>query len=85
MIETKIILALTVREFDFAAEFPGDAEEARWIPTESVSLEFNDGYAKSVKEGKTKKDRVEGHKMYQTLKGSAKPVAGCPGRIRLRL
>jgi cytochrome P450 len=86
MIETKVILALTAREFDFAVEFPGDPEgEARWKETESVSMEFDEEYARGVSEGRIRKDRVEGHKVYQILKGSAKPVAGCPGRIRLRV
>lgn len=85
MIETKVIMALTCREFDFTVEFPNDSEgEAKWIPTVSVAEEFDDAYAEKVKKGEIKKNRVEGHKVYQILKGAAKPVAGVPGRIRLR-
>lgn len=85
MIELKVVLALMAREFDFTVRFPGDPEgEAQWIPTESIASDFNDEYVSQVKAGKLKKDRIEGHKLYQILSGSAKPAGGCPGTIRLR-
>jgi cytochrome P450 len=85
MIELKVVLALMAREFDFTVRFPSDSDgEAQWTPTESIASDFNDEYAAQVKAGKLKKDRIEGHKLYQILSGTAKPAGGCPGTMRLR-
>jgi cytochrome P450 len=74
MIETKVILAMTLGVFDFVAEFDG-----REVKEESS--------CESVDERMPAKGRVEtveGRRVYQVLKGSAKPVGGMPGRVKLR-
>ena len=76
MIESKIILALVVKTFDFVAEFDGKKLE-KWTPIETAE-EFADNIDGA------KRLTVEGHRCYQILKGSAKPVDGMPGRIYLR-
>jgi len=76
MIESRIILALTVRDFDFVAEYDGVKCES-WTPVETVD-EFKDGI--SGRETRT----IEGHRCYQILKGAAKPLDGLPGRISKR-
>jgi cytochrome P450 len=76
MIESRVILALAVRDFDFVAEYGGEKCE-EWTPIEMVD-EFRDG--KSGAERMT----VEGHRCYQILKGAAKPLDSMPGRISRR-
>ena len=76
MIESRIILALVARDFDFVAEYDGIKCES-WTPVETVD-EFKDGI--SGMERRT----IEGHRCYQILKGAAKPSGGLPGRIAKR-
>lgn len=75
MIETKVILAMTLGAFDFVAEFDG-VPVGREVCCESVD--------EVVPEGRGKGNTVEGRRCYQVLKGSAKPVGGMPGRVKLR-
>jgi len=76
MIETKVILALIVKEFDFVAEYDGVRLDS-WAPIETI-----DEYA----DGKPGSERMtlEGHRCFQVLKGAAKPAGAMPGRIYLR-
>lgn len=76
MIESRVILALVVRDFDFVAEYYGVKCET-WTPVETVE-EFSDG--KSGAERQT----IEGHRCYQMLRGAAKPKDGLPGRVTRR-
>ena len=76
MIESRIILALAVRDFDFVAEYDGVKCES-WTPVETVD-EFKDGI--NGKERRT----IEGHRCYQVLLGAAKPLDSLPGRITKR-
>ena len=86
MIETKIIMALTVREFDFILEYPGEPADLQYPIPDSTVEEYSENteYGRAIREDPTKRNRVEGHRVFQVLKGSAKPTGGCPGRIRLR-
>jgi hypothetical protein len=86
MLEGRIILALTVREFDFVLEYPGEAPDPQFPIPESTADEFSDKteYGRAIRAGKMKPNRVEGHRVYPILFGSAKPADNCPGRIRLR-
>jgi len=76
MIESKIVLALTAREFDFVLEYPGEEADPQPVTPESVAVEFA--------QETVMPNVVEGHRVWQTLKGSAKPVGGCPGRVYMR-
>lgn len=76
MIESRVILALAVRDFDFVAEYDGVKCET-WTPIETLE-EFSDG--RSGAERQT----VEGHRCYQILRGAAKPRDGLPGRLTRR-
>jgi cytochrome P450 len=76
MIESRIIMALVVRDFDFVAEYDGVKCES-WTAVETVD-EFKDGI--SGMERRT----IEGHRCYQIVKGAAKPLDGLPGRISKR-
>ncbi|KAK5077308.1 hypothetical protein LTR51_002997 [Lithohypha guttulata] len=84
MVESKIILALTAREIDFVLEYPGEEADLQPLIPESTAVEFGKEYEKGVREGRIKKNVVEGHRVYQTLSGSAKPNGHCPGRVYLR-
>lgn len=71
MVETKVILAMTVGGFGFRSEIGGvGLGEGVEVSCESV-------------DEKTR-ETVEGRRCYQILKGSAKPVGGMPGRVFLR-
>lgn len=78
MIESKIIMALTLREFDFTPEFPP--------PPAKPDTETAFRAVEMVDETGEGRDRmtVEGHRAYQVLFSSAKPAGGMPGRVRLR-
>lgn len=81
LLETQIICALILRDFDFVAEFDGQPVQ-EVVEVESVN-EYDPPDNVTVGTwGKRK--TIEGHRCYQTLKGSAKPVDGMPGRVRLR-
>lgn len=81
ILETKCILALTVREFDFICQYPS-------IEIDGVMSDGSDGGTRvesmDEKSYKFNGGRVEGHRCVQILKGSAKPLAGMPGRIVIR-
>lgn len=93
MVESKIALALTAREIDFVLEYPesGDVDPQPEIPESSAKDYWTekDGkiYGKEMIDGTstTKTRFVEGHRVWQTLKGSAKPAGGCPGRVYWRM
>ena len=78
VLETKVILALTVREFDFRCKFP-EVE---------IDGKMNDGSDGGVRcesvEEKTPQWMVEGHRCMQILKGSAKPAGGMPGVVLVK-
>ena len=86
MIESKIVLALTARELDFVLEYPGEEADPRPPIPESSAQEFSEEteYGRGIREGKIARNVVEGHRVWQTLKGSAKPNGGCPGKVYLR-
>ena len=81
MLETKVILALTVREFDFRCQYPEVKNDDGVV----VVGDGSDGGVRceSVDE-KTPRWTIEGHRCLQVLKGSAKPAEGMPGRVLLR-
>jgi cytochrome P450 len=76
MIESKVIMALAMRDFDFVAEFDGKKCDS-WTPIETVD-EFKDGRPGSERR------TIEGHRCYQVLKGAAKPRDSMPGRVTRR-
>jgi cytochrome P450 len=76
MIESRVIMALAMRDFDFVAEFDGEKCDT-WTPIETVD-EFRDG--RPGVERRT----IEGHRCYQILKGAAKPLDSMPGRVSRR-
>jgi len=76
MIESRVTLALLVKDFDFVAEYDGIKCDT-WTPIEMVD-EFKDG-----KPG-VERLTIEGHRTYQILKGAAKPRDGMPGRMTIR-
>ena len=80
VLETKVILALTVREFDFAVRFPA---VAGW-PDGTRSDGSDGGVRCESVEERTPRWTVEGHRCVQVLKGSAKPMGGMPGVVVLR-
>ncbi|CAJ2502559.1 Uu.00g099530.m01.CDS01 [Anthostomella pinea] len=86
MLEGKIILALTAREFDFVLEYPGEEADIRYPVPESTAEELSKSteYGKAIRAGTQIPDRVEGHRVYPMLLGAAKPVGGCPGRVYYR-
>lgn len=86
MIESKIVLALTARELDFVLEFPGEEADPQPPIPESSAAEVSEEteYGRGVREGRITPKVIEGHRVWQTLKGSAKPTGGCPGRVYLR-
>ncbi|OCT50551.1 aflN/ verA/ monooxygenase [Cladophialophora carrionii] len=78
MMEAKVVIALTVKDVDFTAEFDGQKiEPGDWIPTETKD-EFKDGVSGEVRH------TVEGHRPYQVLCGAARPRGGMSGRLKLR-
>lgn len=83
MTEMKVILALTAREIDFVLEYPGEEPNPHPPIPESTAAEFSDAteYGRAVRQGKIKPNVVEGHRIWQTLSGSAKPNGHCPGRV----
>lgn len=85
MLEAKIILALTSREFDFVVEYPGEEPDPQFPIPESTAEELSEHteYGRAVHAGTMKPNRVEGHRVYQILAGSAKPAEKCPGRVGL--
>lgn len=76
MIETKISLALIIKDLDFTAEYDG-VKIHSWTPIETKD-EFRDGVPG------TQRLSIEGHKPYQVLHGAARPKDGMTGRISLR-
>lgn len=76
MIESRVILALAVRDFDFVTEYDG-VKIKTWTPIDMVD-ELKDG--RSGAERQT----VEGHACYQILRGAAKPRDGLPGHVSKR-
>ena len=79
MVETKVILAMTVGVFGFVAEI-GGVKVGEERSCESVDEEDIVVRGRNVGTRGT----VEGRRCYQVLKGSAKPVGGMPGRVYLR-
>lgn len=86
MLEGKIILALTAREFDFVLEYPGEGPDARYPAVESAAQELGEDteYGRGVRDGTVRPIHVEGHRVWPSLLGAAKPNGGCPGRIYFR-
>lgn len=84
MIEARIVLALTVREFDFILEYPGEKPDPQPPIPESTFAEMDESteYGKALKNG-AKHTQLEGHRAWPVLKGTAKPIGGCPGRVKL--
>lgn len=77
MVEGKIILALTAREVDFVLEYPGEEADPQPPIPENTAIELENWTGKE-------RNVVEGHRVWQTLSGSAKPNGRCPGRVYLR-
>lgn len=86
MVELKLVVALTAREFDFILEYPGEGIDPLWPVPESTAEEFSEDtpYGRDIRSGRVKPSRVEGHRIWPTLHGSAKPTGGGPGRIKIR-
>jgi len=86
MTEAKIIMALTAREFDFTLEYPGEEPDLQYPIPDSAAAESSENteYGKGIRDGTVKALRVEGHRLWPTLIGSAKPNGGCPVRVKVR-
>ncbi|KAH8673503.1 cytochrome P450 [Xylariales sp. PMI_506] len=86
MLETKIIIALTAREFDFVLEYPGEEADLQWPIPDTTAEELSEmtAYGKGIRNGTIKPVIVEGHRIWSWLAGSAKPNGGCPGRVYVR-
>lgn len=90
MVEIKITIAACVRDLDFVAEYPGEEPDPQPPIPESAAAEiaedteYGRAIRESIKTGKPVTRRYEGHRVYQILKGSAKPAGGLPGRIYVR-
>jgi hypothetical protein len=88
VLETKVILALSVRQFDFRVQFPEvvlEDKEDKGGAGGTVLSDGSDGgeRCESVHE-KWPRWCVEGHRCLQVLKGSAKPVDGMPGVVLVK-
>ncbi len=81
MLETKIILALTVKNFDFVAEFE-DGPIHSVAPIETV--DELPAQAERRDKGEIVPRTLEGHFPGQILLGAAKPRDAMPGRMYLR-
>ena len=81
ILETKIILALAVKDFDFVAEY-SDGPIHACTPIETAD-ELPPKADKREK-GEKVMTTIEGHQCYQILLGAAKPAGGMPGRMSLR-
>ncbi len=99
MLEMKVILAMTVKDFDFVCEFNGKPVERPWVdgqeretmvelPKQREEWDAGTGRWSGGKvlgqDGHWKGRTVEGHQVWQILRGAAKPRAGMPGRMKLR-
>ena len=99
MLESKIILAITVKEFDFECEFNGVPVLDPWaegmvdttVEMPRQKEEWDGGKGRWKKMGKVRGEdghwvgrTVEGHQAWQILRGAAKPRGGMPGRMKLR-
>jgi hypothetical protein len=78
VLEIKVILALSVRQFDFRCRFPE-------VEIAGVKNDGSDGGVRceSVDE-RWPRWMVEGHRCVQVLKGSAKPAEAMPGVVLVR-
>ena len=100
LLEMKVILAMTVKDFDFVCEFDGEAVREPWVEGEeretAVELprqrdewdegtgRWSGGRKELGEDGHWKGRTVEGHQCWQILRGAAKPRGGMPGRMKLR-
>ena len=90
MVEIKITLAVCVRDLNFVTEYPGEPADPQPPIPESAAAEiaedteYGQAIRAAIKDGKPVIRRYEGHRAFQTLKGSAKPDGGLPGRIYVR-
>lgn len=83
MLEGRIILALMARNYDFVLEYPGEGADVEYPQPKDMAEELGEAteYGRAIRAGTAKRNRVEGHRVYQRLYGAAKPDQGCPGRI----
>jgi cytochrome P450 len=103
ILETKIIIAITVKDFDFECEFDGKKVGNPWvvdgvergeemctwheIPEQKRQWDKGEGRFRGKKlseDGHWLGRTVEGHQVWQILRGAAKPRGGMPGRLSLR-
>jgi hypothetical protein len=86
MLETKVILALSVREFDFRVKFPEVVLEDDHKDGGKTTLSDGSDGGERCESANEKWPRwcVEGHRCIQVLKGSAKPIDGMPGVVLVR-
>ena len=79
VLESKVIFALTLREFDFEVRYPEVVGKEGL-----VFASGGDGGTRVESVGEKGRVSVEGHRCVQVLKGSAKPKGGMPGVVKLR-
>ncbi|KAG8158002.1 hypothetical protein KVR01_012274 [Diaporthe batatas] len=86
MMQMRVVIALTARQFDFVPEYPGEMPDPQYPTPNSLVdevSELND-YGRGIREKKVKRDHIEGHRMYMQLVMIGKPTGGAPGRVYLR-
>ena len=74
ILETKVIMALTVRLFDFEAAYAGPGFDG------TPGMDHGD-VEKGAGKGDKKWNMIDGDRAYQILLGTAKPKAGFPCRV----
>jgi hypothetical protein len=80
ILETKIIMALTCRLFDFEAAYEGAGYDG--TPAFEHSSRTGNGYGEEgAGKGDKKWNMIDGERAYQILLGTAKPKAGFPCRV----
>jgi hypothetical protein len=86
MIQVRVVLALTARQFEFVPEYPGEEPDPQYPTPSSVSDEVSEEneYGKGIRAKAVNRDHIEGHRMYMQLLMIGKPAGGAPGRVYLR-
>ncbi|POS78115.1 cytochrome P450 4V3 [Diaporthe helianthi] len=86
MMQMRVVLALTARQFEFVPEYPGEEPDLQYPTPGNVMEEISEqsDYGRGIREKNVKRDRIEGHRMYMQLLMIGKPAGGAPGRMYLR-
>lgn len=86
MLETKVMMVLICRGFEFVPEWdPVCAGGEWWGEGEGEGEGVGEaGTGMGIGKGKGRGETFEGHRIYQVLKGTAKPKGDMPGWVRVR-